>query len=91
MPDHVPQYDLPARYRIVFMGTLPESWSDRLGGMMISTRVQADGEPVTIMSGWLPDQAALLGVLTTLYGLHFPLLSVEHVSWRPEASSAGNG
>ena len=29
--------------------------------------------------GRLVDQAALLGVLNALYGLHLPLLSVEYV------------
>ena len=75
-----PKFDMPATYRICFRGYLPESWSDRLGGMAIAIHDQAEKEPVTVLSGWLPDQAALLGVLNTLYGLHFPLLTVEYLT-----------
>jgi hypothetical protein len=32
---------------------------------------------VTTLEGYLRDQAALFGVLNTLYELHLPVLSVE--------------
>jgi hypothetical protein len=36
--------------------------------------------PVTILVGWLSDQAALMGVLEALYNWHHcPLLSVEFI------------
>jgi hypothetical protein len=34
---------------------------------------------VTILEGHLPDQAALSGILNTLYEMHLPLLSVENL------------
>ncbi len=71
------EFDTPASYRITFRGYLPQSWSDRLNGMAIVTYDEASEKPMTVLSGWLPDQAALIGVLNTLYNLHFPLLSVE--------------
>lgn len=74
-----PEYDMPAIYRIYFKGYLPQSWSDRLNGMTIAACDEASEEPVTVLFGWLPNQAALIGVLNTLYNLHFPLLSVEHI------------
>ena len=74
-----PRFDRPAEYRISFKGALPESWSDRLGGMAISIAERSEGAPITTLSGWLPDQAALLGVLNALYGMHLPLVSVEYV------------
>lgn len=73
-----PHFDRPAMYRIRVTGHLPESWSDRLGGMTI-TDDSGSGAPVTILCGRLLDQAALLGVLNALYGLHLPLVSVEHL------------
>ena len=88
-----PEFDMPATYRICFRGYLPKSWSDCLGGMTVATHDRAGEAPLTVLSGWLPDQAALLGVLNTLYGLHFPLLSVEYqvgdqaVSTFPEVAS----
>ena len=38
------------------------------------------GPPVTTLLGELPDQAALAGVLNTLYEMHLPVLLVERVS-----------
>jgi hypothetical protein len=43
------------------------------------TVVTARGEAVTELVGSLPDQATLIGVLTSLYDLGMPLLSVERV------------
>jgi hypothetical protein len=37
---------------------------------------------VTVLAGHLADQAALSGVLNTLYDLHLPLLSVENLDER---------
>ena len=74
-----PQFDVPAIYRIRIKGHLDDSWSDRLGGMEIKVIEQAEDAPETILVGWLPDQAALCGVLNALYNLHLALLSVELV------------
>ena len=64
--------DKPAVYRIKVRGVVPESCVDRLGGMVIVS-VNPDE---TTLEGWLPDQAALSGVLESLYALHLPLLKV---------------
>jgi hypothetical protein len=73
----------PGTYRIQIGGYLERSWSGRLGGMDI-TWSDAEGEnPVTTLCGRLLDQAALLGVLNALYGLHLPLLSVERLTTEP--------
>ena len=72
-------FDLPATYRIRVKGHLDDSWSDRLGGMTIKAIREAEGAVETILVGWLPDQAALCGVLNALYSLHLPLMSVELV------------
>ena len=74
-----PQFDLPAIYRIRIKGYLDDRWSDRLGGMEIKVIEQAEDAPETILVGWLPDQAALCGVLNALYNLNLALLSVEQV------------
>jgi hypothetical protein len=64
--------DKSAVYRIKVQGVVPESWTDRLGGLGIVSVTSAK----TTLEGWLPDQAALNGVLDTLYQLHLPLLEV---------------
>jgi hypothetical protein len=68
----------PATYTICVQGTLGADWSDRLGGLQITVSAARD-EPVTELIGRLPDQAALMGVLTSLYDLGLPLISVERV------------
>jgi hypothetical protein len=74
----------PAAYRIRVQGRMQQEWSERLQGMTIATILKADEEPVTELSGVLPDQAALMGVLQQLYICGAPLLSVEFLG-------SGNG
>ena len=69
--------ETPANYRIRVQGHLDEDWSDRLGGMVITRASTDKRHPITILVGRLADQAALSGVLNTLYELHMPLLSAE--------------
>jgi len=47
--------------------------------MAITAETTADKPSVTIMVGHLTDQAALSGILNTLYELHMPLLTVENL------------
>ena len=67
--------DKPATYRIKVRGSVPESWIDRLGGM----RIIAVSSALTTLEGWLPDQAALKGVLDTLYELRLRLEQVTRL------------
>jgi hypothetical protein len=71
--------ETPATYRIRVQGRLDDTWADRLGGMAITAETAADRPSVTILVGHLADQAALSGVLNTLYELQLPLLSVEYL------------
>ena len=68
-----------ATYFIQVQGNLDVSWADRLAGMQIRARWNDGQTAVTTLIGPLADQAALLGVLNTLYDLHLPLLSVERL------------
>jgi len=70
----------PATYAITVEGRLDETWSERLGGMNITTRTRGDESVVTTLVGRMRDQAQLTGVLNTLYEMHLPILSVENVS-----------
>ncbi len=72
-------FDRSGNYRIRVEGSLNESWSERLGGMRITTSSQKDKAPVTALVGQVRDQAELAGVLNTLYELHLTLLSVEYL------------
>ena len=67
-------------YEIHVQGHLPSCWSDWLEGLEI--RLEENGEMVLL--GYLPDQAALIGILNKLSRLNLALLSVnqthEHIS-----------
>ena len=78
----------PANYQIVVQGTLSEEWSNRLGGLAITTSSQENGDPQTILQGTLLDQSALRGLLETLYALHLPILEVRKIGDPPGKEAA---
>ena len=73
-------FDRPGKYRIRVEGFIDESWSERLGGMRITTCSEEHQKTLTTLEGRMVDQSALAGVLNTLYELHLSLLSVEHIN-----------
>ena len=77
-PNDMAAFDFggPATYRIVIQGRVSEDWHRRLGGMGVTTSSPGSDEPRTTLEGRLPDQAALHGLLETLYALHLPILEV---------------
>jgi hypothetical protein len=64
--------DNGAIYHIRVKGSLDEKWADWFEGFAMMAR--ANGE--TLLSGSLPDQAALHGVLGKIHGLGLSLLLV---------------
>jgi hypothetical protein len=75
-------YNKPGNYVIRVAGGLDTEWSDRLGGLTILELETAgdDGVPIVELTGWLADQAALYGVLNTLYDNRYPLLYVKYLA-----------
>jgi hypothetical protein len=74
------EFDSPATYRICVRGCIPTRWYDRLESMIVTAHTSEVEPPTCIMQGELADQAALAGVLNTLYELHLPVISVERLS-----------
>ena len=71
-------FNRPGNYRIRVLGSLGESWSERLGGFHITACSSGDQEgSVTELCGKVRDQAELAGLLNSLYELHLTLASVE--------------
>ena len=65
-------------YEIRLKGQLDESWSDWLEGLEVT--LLENGE--MILSGYIGDQAALMGTLNKLYGLNLTLLSMTKINSR---------
>ncbi len=68
--------DKPCVYEIRVEGQLTGLWSDWFGGLTLTV----EPGPHTVLRGPLPDQAALMGVLTRLHALNLTLLSVQRLS-----------
>jgi len=60
-------------YRIRVNGHLDPGWQDRFGGL----RIEQQEAGTTLLSGFLPDQAALHGLLLQIIRLGLTLLSLE--------------
>lgn len=72
-------YDHPGIYAIHIAGKVESGWADYLGGLKVTYEESPTGEFISVLKGPLPDQAALLGILTTLYNARFPLLFVRYL------------
>lgn len=68
---------MSANYTIRVRGAVDRRWETRLGGMRVSVARVDDAGYESILTGELPDQAALNGILSALYGLGYTLLSVQ--------------
>jgi hypothetical protein len=77
------QFDCPATYQITVLGRIDSSSSDVFGEMIICRSTVDAFPPVTTLKGDLRDQAALAGVLNTLYELHLTVISVLCLSYPP--------
>jgi hypothetical protein len=64
----------PAKYQIQVQGHLPDRWLDLFENWQAT--LGGNGE-VTTLSGTVVDQAALHGILQTLYAFGLPILSVQ--------------
>lgn len=61
-----------ASYHIRVKSQIGPEWSEWFDGMTITSDEQGE----TTLSGQVPDQAALYGILNKIQALGFPLLSV---------------
>lgn len=67
----------PGIYRIVVRGRLERRAGETLAGMQVALMSGGGDGCVTMLTGFLRDQAALNGILNTLYELHLTVLEVE--------------
>lgn len=71
--------DERAQYQIRVQGRLEPLWAARLGDLTLAVHDGGRKTAVTDLTGWIGDQAALMGVLGQLYSLGLTILSVERL------------
>ena len=64
-------------YQITVYGKVDRSWSEWFGGLTLTTIEDQAGTPITQLTGTLPDQGALRGILNRIWDLNLTLLSVS--------------
>ena len=75
--------DKPTNYEIKIKGHLDNTWADWFNGLMISNLDSGEA----VLSGDLPDQAALFGILNRINNLSLVLISVNSI---PEQNIENN-
>ncbi len=60
-------------FEIRVKGQLDESWSEWLAGL----EIKLVKEEEMVLTGYIRDQAALMGILTRLYNLNLTIISVS--------------
>ena len=68
-----------AVYRITVKGKLSEHWEEWINGSTISLAYNIEGNPNTILTCQVKDQAQLLGILNRINSLNLPLLQVNFI------------
>jgi hypothetical protein len=76
-PNQQSRYRQPATYQIKLQGELDESWADWLHGFVIKTGRDADGVPISYLTGTIADQSALRGILTRIWDMNLTLISIS--------------
>ena len=62
---------------ITVRGRVASHWSHWLGELELSHRSSENGEDVTDLTGIVPDQSALQGLLKRIWSLNLTVLSVS--------------
>jgi hypothetical protein len=79
--------DKRARYRIRIHGRLEPLAAARLGDLALAIREGNGPAPVTDITGWISDQAALMGLLEQLYSMGSTLVRVERLGQDADGST----
>lgn len=77
---------MPEYYEINIKGHLDERWSEWFAGLKL-TYLEGD---VTLLSGTLPDQAAIYGLLERMRDLNLTLISVISGSQSTQDANRNN-
>ncbi len=76
-PEQTINFSSPANVRIEVNGIIDEGMSDYLGGLTISHYTTPYKAQISCLEGTVLDQAALIGILNTLYEMRFTIFKLE--------------
>jgi hypothetical protein len=79
MTDFEAKSDQPVNYQLKVQGRLDERWAHWFDGMTIEYTSADDGSTVTVLTGFVTDQAALYGLISRMRDLGLALLSVDRL------------
>ncbi len=71
--------DRPAQYEIQVEGAMSARWAEWFHGMDF-TGHEEGSRTITVLTGCVPDQAALLGMLQSIHNIGLLILSVKRSS-----------
>jgi glycerol-3-phosphate O-acyltransferase len=67
-------------YRIVVEGEVNNGWFEWFEDVDLEREGQVDGCPVTVLTGRIPDQAALRGLLNRIWDLNLKIIAFDRFS-----------
>ena len=70
---------MPMIYEIRIQDHLDTQWSGWLQDIRVSTTFSPTGKPITVLTGEIPDQSALSGILIQLSDLGYSVISVNQL------------
>jgi hypothetical protein len=76
-------------YQIIVKGELDPSWSDWLSGFVLATATTEDGTRTTILTGPIPDQAALRGTLSKIWDSNLEVIAFFRNHESPDLTQSG--
>ena len=80
----------PARYQIEVVGHLDIKKATWFEGLTLVNDYGEDGNPITVITGQVLDQAMLHGLITVIRDLGLPLLAVNRIGSLKENASGTN-
>lgn len=75
-----PNFSESATYQLRVVGNVKVEWADRIRDLQIIKEKDANNVTVSVLTGQVEDQAALVGIIDTLCEFHLVLLSVRFLS-----------
>ncbi len=66
----------PVDVSIEIKGILDKTMSEVLGGLSIRNSTISDKISISYVEGKVTDQAALIGIINTLFNMRFPIMNV---------------